>query len=78
MIDMNGRMISVREGNKVAEKFVHLANGLKPADVQSGWFYYLIIDLMKATLSTYEQLVAYYNLNSQNLRAQFSDKGHTS
>jgi hypothetical protein len=48
---------------------VRLADGLKPADVQSGWFYHLIIDLMKATLSAYEQLVTYYNLNNYKLLA---------
>lgn len=66
---MGGQMISVQEGNKLAERFVRLADGLKPADVQSGWFYHLIIDLMKATLSAYEQLVAYYNLNNYKLLA---------
>jgi hypothetical protein len=69
MIDMGGQMVSVLEGNKVAERFGRLANGLKPADVQSGWFYHLIIDLMKATLSAYEQLVAYYNANNYKLLA---------
>jgi hypothetical protein len=69
MIDMGGQMISVLEGNKLAERFARLGDDLKPADVQSGWFYHLIIDLMKATLSAYEQLVAYYNLNNYKLLA---------
>ena len=49
-----------QKGFALAQIFQNMGNALKPADLESGWFYHLIIDLMKASLLAYERLASYY------------------